>query len=163
MKYFMVVLLWLSTSAFAVDEAGYGTIPFDDFHVRSVSTGDPYSKAIAKLGKPLRENRTNSQPEPDVGETVKLYYAGLYVSLFEGEVGEISITKGDVAVKGVRVGSRVKDAIEKIGTAEPITINGRTSLRYRCVAKNGIVTDAELRVFFERDTITEIALWFPTT
>ena len=163
MRYLIITLIWISVAVAAVDEAGYGVISYDDFQVKNVSIGDSYYKVISKFGKPLEEKRINSQPELDVGETIKLCYPGLYISLFEGEVGEIVISTSDFDVKGIRIGSTSGDAVAQIGNANPITINNRTSLRYRCVAKNGVITDAELRLFLEKDKISEISLWFPTT
>lgn len=157
MRYLIVLLCWFCANAVAVDDAGYGVIAYDDFHVNHVSTGDSYSKVISRFGKPLREESV------DMSESVRLYYKGVYISLFEGEVGEIVVSSADFAVKGIRVGFSVSDALRMAGDARPITVNGRTSLRYRCVAKNGLFTDAELRLFFERDKISEISLWFPTT
>lgn len=162
MRQLLCLLLWLSASAFAADEEGYGVIRSEDFHIGHVSIGDSYRHVVTTLGKPLREKRTTAQPDLDIGESVVLHYAGLDVSIFDGEVGEIVLTTKAFAVKGVRVGSKASDAITQIGPAKPITIKDRTSLRYRSVTKTGVVTDAELRLFLLNDKIVEISLWFPT-
>ncbi len=162
MRYAVLALLWVTTTATFADEASYGVISYRDFHVRQVTIGDSYGGVIEKLGKPRKEIRIKGDPSVDVSDGIKLYFPGLYISLHEGEVGEIVVTSKEYAVKGIRLGATASEVIAQIGNAKPITINNRTSLRYRSRAQNGQLTDAELRFFLEKNKVTEISLWFPT-
>lgn len=161
MRLLLLTLLCIASwPTYSNDEASFGTVPYKDFHVGNISIGHSYRNVLKQLGKPLKEERNKANE--DIAEYIGLYYSGLHISVYDGVVDEISVTSAAYKVKDIRLGATEASVLKSFGEAKPITLNNRTSLRYRSRAPNGQPTDAELRFFIEKRVVSEISLWFPS-